>query len=84
MSPFRERLLTHTCGPARDELLLVRGCWDRTSESKSADEPAAVASLWRALINRLLRAKDLGATWAWRSRELVPTEASDAATRLPC
>jgi hypothetical protein len=45
---------------------------------QSADEEAAVASLWRALAVRSFKVTELGRDVAWRSRELVPTGLTDS------
>ena len=56
-----------------DDLLLIL--------HQSADEQAAVASLWRALAVRSFKVTELGRDVAWRSRELVPTKSQRHASR---
>jgi hypothetical protein len=51
--------ITRSENIGRDELLLVRG--ERLNlRSQTADEQAAVASLWRALVVRCFKVLELG------------------------
>jgi hypothetical protein len=50
----------------------------------SPDEQAAVATLWRALADRLRNTLPLAATKALRSRELIPTVHTSAVVRCVC
>ena len=59
----------------------IQGCDLLLILRQSADEQAAVASLWRALAVRSFKVTELSRDVAWRSREPILTENQPDASR---